>query len=243
MVTRDGRRRTARVAGIRTKWHTVDSGEFFCPGCGGDRAYRRRTGRRRFVLLGLPLLPRGAAAPVVECAACRGHFGTETLEGPTTTRLAGMLRDAVHSVALSVLAVGGTESRTAREAAVEMIRGSGFPDCSEEQLLALVAALRADPRGGGSLGGSPGDGADSDGVPGAAGLGLVELELREVLRPLAPHLAPVGRETLLLQGATIALADGPYQPAERGVLEAVGEALTFAPDEVARLLAAARTPS
>ncbi|RLL70260.1 TerB family tellurite resistance protein [Streptomyces sp. Z26] len=243
MFSRDGRRRTERVAGVRTKWRTLDSGEFFCPECGGDRPYRRRAGRRRFVLLGVPLLPRGAAEPIVQCAACRGHFGTDALDGPTTNRLASMLRDGVHAVALSVLAVGGTEARTVREAAVQAIRGAGVPDCSEEQLLALVAALRADPRGAapdtpGALGAGSAPDAPSD-----AALGVVAFELGEVLRPLAPHLAPAGRETLLLQGAAIALADGPYRPAERAVLEAAGQALSLGPDDVARLLATARTPS
>ena len=58
-----------------------------------------------------PLLPRGEAGPVVECAACRRHFGTDVLDHPTTTRFSAMLRDAVHTVALAVLAAGGTCSR------------------------------------------------------------------------------------------------------------------------------------
>jgi hypothetical protein len=66
------------------------------------------------------------------------------------------------------------------------------------------------------------------------------IELHEALDPLAPHLAPAGREAILLQGARIALADGPYTPAERGTLAAVGAALTICADEVTRLLTAAR---
>ncbi|GAB2791133.1 TerB family tellurite resistance protein [Streptomyces daliensis] len=228
--SRDPRARTARaerangtgrvrVAGVRTVWHTVDDGDFFCPGCGGDRSYRRRTGHRRFVLLGVPLVPRGSAGPVLECAACRAHFGAEALDHPTTTRLAAMLRDAVHAVALAVLAAGGTEARAARETAVETVRAAGYPECSEEQLTALLAAL----------------GADS--VP-------VEIELHEALAPLGPHLAPAGRESLLLQGARIALADGLYRAGERDVLAAVGAALCMDADDIERLLAeAARTPS
>lgn len=62
--------------------------------------------------------------------------------------------------------------------------------------------------------------------------------------PLAPHLAVPGRESLLLQGARIALADGPYRAAERQVLTTVGAALRLPAEDVARLLAAAaRTPS
>lgn len=220
--------RGVRLAGVRTSWRTVADGDFFCPGCGGDRSYRRRAGRRRFVLLGVPLLSRGAVAPVLECAACRGHFGTEALDHPTTYRLASMLRDAVHAIALTVLAAGGSESRTARETAVATVRSAGFTECTEDQLLTLLAALSAER---GCAASSP-----SGGV--SAGI-----ELHEALAPLAPHLAAAGRESLLLHGARIALADGQYCSAEREVLAAVGSSLGIDEEDVERLLTQACTPS
>ncbi|BBC36468.1 uncharacterized protein SGFS_077620 [Streptomyces graminofaciens] len=217
----------SRVMGTRVAWTPVGDGEFFCPGCGGDRNYQRLTGRRRFTLLGVPVLPRGETGPVVECAACRRHYGTEVLGHPTTVRFSAMLRDAVHTVALAVLAAGGACSRTALTVAAGAVRNAGFDDCTEDQLSALVEALAADT---GRIQGEP------------CGAGLA-IELHEALDPLAPHLAPTGREAILLQGARIALADGPYTPAERDVLAIVGAALTIGADEVTRLLAAARTPS
>jgi len=207
-----------RAAGVRTSWRTVGDGEFFCPGCGGDRGYRQRVGRRRFVVLGVPLLGRGDVPPVLECGTCRGHFGVDALETPTTTRLSTLLRDAVHTVALAVLLAGGSDSRTARETAVEAVRDAGFSGCGEEQLLTLLAAL------------------GSDSVS-------MELELHEALAPLAPHLDPAGREGLLLHGARIALADGMYESAERETLAAVGRSLRIAEADVERVLTeAARTP-
>ncbi|MBC9726820.1 TerB family tellurite resistance protein [Streptomyces sp. TRM68367] len=225
---RDGRAaRPARILGTRTAWTTVGDGEFFCPGCGGDRNYQRLTGRRRFTCLGVPVLPRGETGPVVECAACRRHFGMDVLDHPTTVRFSAMLRDAVHTVALAVLAAGGSCSRTALDAAVGAVRAAGFDDCTQEQLAALVEALAADT---GRVTGEP------------CGAGLA-IELHEALDPLAPHLALAGRESILLQGARIALADGPYTPAERDTLATVGAALTICADDVTRLLAEARTPS
>lgn len=215
--------RGTRLAGVRTSWRTVGDGDFFCPACGGDRSYRRRTGRRRFCLLGVPLLSRGTVPPVLECAACRGHFGTESLDRPTTHRLAALLRDAVHTIALTVLAAGGDDSRTARQAAVETVRGAGFTECTEEQLQTLLAALRSERGRGESV--------------------TAEIELHEALAPLAPHLASSGREGLLLHGARIALADGPYGSAERQVLAGVGRCLQIDDEDVDRLLAEARTPS
>ncbi|MFI2374480.1 TerB family tellurite resistance protein [Streptomyces sp. NPDC018964] len=219
--------RLSRLLGTRTVWTAVGDGEFFCPGCGGDRNYQRLTGHRRFALLGVPVLPRGESGPVVECAACRRHFGTDVLDHPTTTRFSAMLRDAVHTVALAVLAAGGTSSRASLETAAAGVRAAGFDDCTEEQLAALVEALEADT-------------GRFTGEPCTAGLAI---ELHEALDPLAPHLAAPGRESILLQGARVALADGPYTPAERDALATVGAALTICSDDVTRLLAAARTPS
>ncbi|MFZ3594469.1 TerB family tellurite resistance protein [Streptomyces sp. BH104] len=218
----------SRVFGVHTIWTTVGDGEFFCPGCGGDRNYQRRTGKRRLVLFGVPVVPRGQEGPVVECAACEGRFGTDALDHPTTHRFSAMLRDAVHTVVLAVLAGGGT-SPPALECAVGTLREAGFEDTSEEQLAALVEALMTD----------AGRVAEQCG----AGAGLA-IELHEALDPLAQHLAPAGRESILLQGARIALADGMYSAGERDVLGTVGAALTLCTDEVGELLvAASRTPS
>ncbi|MCB5178149.1 TerB family tellurite resistance protein [Streptomyces antimicrobicus] len=233
LPARGGTSRKIAVWGIRTTWNTVGDGEFFCPACGGDRNYRRRTGRRRFTLLGVPLMPRGEVGPVVECAGCRDRFDTDVLDHPTTTRFTAMLRDAVHTVALAVLAAGGgTAARPALEAAVGAVRNAGFQDCTEEQLETLVEAL------GLEEGRLPGlyDGPECCGA-------ALSIELHEALEPLSPHLAPAGRESLLLQGARIALADGPYTPAEREVLATVGAALRLDADEISRLLAAVRSSS
>ncbi|WP_416986306.1 TerB family tellurite resistance protein [Streptomyces sp. T028] len=225
---RDGQvTRLARILGTRTAWTPAGDGEFFCPGCGGDRNYQRLTGRRRFTLLGLPVLSRGETGPVVECAACQCRYGTDVLDHPTTTRFSAMLRDAVHTVALAVLSAGGTCARPSLDTAADAVRAAGLPDCTREQLAALVDALAADT-------------GRTYGEPCGAGLAI---ELHEALDPLAPHLAPPGRESILLQGARIALADGPYTPSEREVLATVGAALTIDADEVTRLLAAAGTPS
>ncbi|MEV7670353.1 TerB family tellurite resistance protein [Streptomyces sp. NPDC000963] len=217
------------ICGVRTSWNTVGDGEFFCEECGGDRNYRRRTGRRRFAVLGVPVLPRGCTGPVVECAACHTHFGTEVLDRPTTSRFSAMLRDGVHTVALAVLSAGGTDSRAVLDRAVSAVRSAGFAECTAVQLVDLVEALEADT-------GRFMPEVNPEGT-------LLAIELHEALEPLAPHLAPSGRESILVQAARIALADGPYRPAEMEVLGTVGNALSLPPDDTVRLLTSARTVS
>ncbi|SOD64453.1 Tellurite resistance protein TerB [Streptomyces zhaozhouensis] len=209
----------SRLAGVRTVWRVTDDGDFFCADCGGDRRYQRLEGRRRLTVLAVPVLRRGAAEPVVECVSCRARFPERALTQPTTTRLATLLREAVHSVALGVLAAGGTESEPARRLALDAVRDAGFPDCSEERLLTLQATLAA------------------------RSLSLVATEIGETVSVLTPHLSTPGRESLLLRGARIALADGPYREAERRMLTAVGEALWLPSADTERLLEAAATAS
>ncbi|WP_433889242.1 TerB family tellurite resistance protein [Streptomyces sp. CA-111067] len=241
------------IWGVRTAWHTEDDGEFYCPGCGGDRGYQRRTGTRRLTVLNVPLLTRGPAGTVVECTACHEQFGPEALLRPTTTRFSAMLRDAVHTIALAVLTAGGSSGRPARDAAVGAVRSAGFSDCTEDQLLGLLAAIVADegrytgPTSSPAAGAASGAaelGPDSFAADDVDGCGSwLSIELHEALEPLADHLAPQGRERVLLQGAHIALADGPYLPAEREVLEAVGRCLSLNTDDIERLLTAAAATS
>lgn len=166
---------------------------------------------------------------MIECAACHDHFGLDTLDHPTTARFSAMLRDAVHTVALAVLAAGGTSSPTVVRTAVSAVRAAGYEDCTADSLTALIEALAADT--GRFV-------TDTDGPYGTA----LAIEVHEALEPLAPHLAPTGRESILLQGARIALADGAYIPAEREVLATVGNALLLRPDDTARLMETARAP-
>ncbi|HJD84254.1 TerB family tellurite resistance protein [Kitasatospora aureofaciens] len=227
-----------RLWGVRPKWRTDVLGDFFCPGCGGDRNYRRQHGRRWLRLLGTPLLPLGPVIGSVQCTSCHGRYGVEALEQPTSVRLGAMLRDAQYTIALALLAAGGTAHRAAREAACTVVREAGFEDCGEAQVLAALAALSG-------LGGELHDAHELVAPPGQrlGEAGGLAVELHAVLEPLAPHLAQQGRERLLLQGAAIALADGRYLPQERDALAAVGSCLDLPKSQVPALLeAATRAP-
>jgi Tellurite resistance protein TerB len=222
------------IWGVRTAWRTESDGDFYCPGCGGDRGYRRRGGTRKLTVLGVPVLARGSAGSVVECAVCRTRYGLEALDRPTTTRFSAMLRDATYTVALAVLVAGGSAGRQTRDAAMAALREAGFADCTQEQLTAMLTALTA--TADSTRAQDPGA-ADDAAIDGCGS--WLSIELHEVLEPLAEHLAPQGCERILLQGARIALADGPYLPAERTVLGAVGRCLLMSQESTHRVLEAA----
>ena len=217
----------AQLAGVRARWRTEALGEFFCPGCGGDRNYRRQGGRRWLRLLGLPVLPLGDAGTTLQCTACRTRYGADALADPTSGTLLAMLRTGQYAVVLAVLAAGGA-SRAAREAALAAVHEAGHSDLDEPQILTALAAL-------------------TDGDPELGELygcgGRMAVELHAALEPLVPHLAEPGRERLLTLGAWIALADGPYRPDERETLRTTGRCLELSAERIeATLEAAARQP-
>jgi hypothetical protein len=217
-----------QLMGVSARWRTDVLGEFFCPGCGGDRNYRRQQGRRWLRLFGLPVLPLGDAGSTLQCTSCSARYPLDALERPTSGNLLAMLRTAQYTIALTVLAAGGTGSRAARETAVGVIHEAGYSDLDEPQVLAALAALR---EGDEEL-------SELDGC----GSGLA-VELHTALEPLAPHLSAPGLEHLLLQGAWIALADGSYRPTEREALRVIGGCLGLAADRIdATLTAATRQP-
>ncbi|WP_371481622.1 TerB family tellurite resistance protein [Kitasatospora sp. NBC_00315] len=160
----------------------------------------------------------------VQCTSCHGRYGVRSLEQLTSVRLSGMLRDAQYTVALALLAAGGTGSRAAREAACTVVRDAGFEDCGEAQVLAALAALSG-----------LGDELQEAHRPAEA----LTVEVHAALEPLTPHLAQQGRERLLLQGAWIALSDGRYLPQEREALAVVGRCLGLGEEQVGTLLEAA----
>jgi len=216
-----------QLVGVSARWRTDVLGEFFCPGCGGDRNYRRQHGRRWLRLLAVPVLPLGDAGSTLQCTSCSHRYPLDALERPTSVDLLAMLRTAQYAIVLAVLAAGGTGARAAREAAVGVLLEAGY-QLDESGLLAALAALRA------------GDDELSDLYGCGSGLAV---ELHTALEPLVPHLAVPGLEHLLLQGAWIALADGPYRPTEREMLRTAGACMGLSAARIdATLTAATRQP-
>ncbi|WP_328806495.1 TerB family tellurite resistance protein [Streptacidiphilus fuscans] len=236
------------VVAVQARWHTELLGEFYCLACGGDRNYRRQRGRNWLRVAGIPLLPLRRAAATLQCTSCRARYGLDALAHPTSGHLLSMLRNAHHAVALAVLAASGGVSAApaVRDAALAGLRDAGFTDLDADGLLAALAetAGAADaPRAEDQDEDHEGDeGIDPLGELCGCGSALV-VELHTAIEPLAPHLLGPGLTRLLTQGAVIALADGPYRPAERATLRAVGQCLGLGSDEIdATLAAAARTP-
>jgi hypothetical protein len=113
------------VFGLSVFFRTVGEGVFHCQNCGGDRGYRRRTGRRWFTLFFLPVIPLGRIGAIVECRTCRTRYQTTALRLPTAEQMAAALPAGMRAAAALVLLAGAESDEAARRRAVEAVQGYG----------------------------------------------------------------------------------------------------------------------
>src|SRR5262249_46290782 len=68
------------IWGSRGLTSTVDSGRFFCPGCGGKTHYDLKQTRPWFTLYFIPIFPTGAGQRYVECRSCGQAYQERVLD-------------------------------------------------------------------------------------------------------------------------------------------------------------------
>ncbi|MGP4027764.1 hypothetical protein [Actinomadura sp. 3N407] len=115
------------VFGLTAVFRTVGEGTFHCPQCGGDRAFRRRAGRRWFSMFFVPLVPLWRLGQAVECRTCRGRFPVSALRTPTAEQMAEALAAGMRAAAALVLRAGDPADPAARARAIDTVAGYGEP--------------------------------------------------------------------------------------------------------------------
>lgn len=114
------------IWGFKHRWSVKrdETGQFFCPRCGGDRNWVRAVARRWFTLFWIPLFPTGkTVAEAVQCDTCGTRFDASVLQQPTSSELASELQG---SMRLCVVAVTRAAGATATAAGVEAVQRTGL---------------------------------------------------------------------------------------------------------------------
>jgi hypothetical protein len=127
------------IWGFRTFFRTLDQGVFHCRKCGGDREYRRRSGRRFFTLFFIPLIPLARAGEHVQCTTCRTRYVTDVLQLPTAGQMQAALPTGMRAAAAAMLQAGHPGHPAARQQAVAAIQGAGARDYADMHLDADIA--------------------------------------------------------------------------------------------------------
>jgi hypothetical protein len=130
------------VFGLTAVFRTVSEGTFHCPRCGGDRAYRRRAGRRWLSVFFVPTVPLWRLSETVECRTCKGRFPVAALRTPTARQLGETLAAGMRAAAALVLRAGDPSAPAARARAIATVTGYGEPDYDSAAVDADLALRR-----------------------------------------------------------------------------------------------------
>jgi len=122
------------IFGFRVFYRTLAEGTFHCRKCGGDRQYRRRSGRRFFTLFFLPVIPLNAVGEHVQCTTCKTRYVVEVLNQPTTAQMQAALPAGMRSAVSAMLRSGDPHSPASRQRAIEAVIGAGTPGYDEAML-------------------------------------------------------------------------------------------------------------
>lgn len=189
------------LCGLRVYYfRQIGYGIFHCQRCGGDRAYRQRTGRRWFQVCYLPLIPLARTGEHVQCATCRTAYRVEVLALPTAAQMQAALPAGTRAAATTMLRAGDPASLPARRRAIDAIRGAGLAGYGD-------AALDTDIARAAEPGRDPGR------------------DIAHLLNPLAIQLEVQAREWFLAGIVRIGLADGSLSGEERQAARMIAEHL------------------
>jgi hypothetical protein len=174
------------LIGLRFYFRTTGHGTLHCHRCGGDRQYRRCTGRRWFHVLHIPLIPLDRVDEHLQCQTCRTRYRTEVLSMPTMAAMQAALPAGALAAVTTMLRAGDPASPVARSRGIDVLRSSGLTGYDDVALTADLAAA---------------DGRCPDiSVP---------------LGTLAVQLTMPAPEWFLADAVRVGLADGPLSEDER----------------------------
>lgn len=206
------------VFGTKVIYRTVSESVAHCERCGGDRLFRRRSGRRWAHLAGIPIYSLESTGEHVRCVPCRTCYRVDLLAVPTVTQMQDALLAGTSAAVLTMLHAADPASSVARRRAADLIRSAGAPEYTEQSLAADLAEFGR-PSG-------PGAG------PGA-GLGL-----RQAVQTLAIQLEERAREWFLATVVQVGLAEGPLSATEREAVCTIARYLGMSPARADDIIAA-----
>ena len=122
------------IFGLRVFYRTIAQGTFHCRRCGGDRQYRRRSGRRWFTLFFIPVIPLNAVGEHVRCTTCNTRYVTDVLNQPTAAQMQAALPAGMRAAVSAMLRSGDPYSPASRQRAIEAVIGAGTPGYDEAML-------------------------------------------------------------------------------------------------------------
>lgn len=186
------------IFGVRGRLATLDTGQFYCPRCLGDRTYSRKGVRRWFTLFFVPIFPISATTGGrVCCDTCKGAFADDVLDLPRAGAFQALASRAFEQCAVAILKSGDAASTLARSTALAAVNARRVGDELDDAALGRELA-DVDPT-----------------------------QLAVYASPVANRLGARDAEQFFGACAQVALADGPLSQGERDALRILGESFNL----------------
>jgi len=176
------------IFGTRGVKSTMEKGEFDCPQCEANRAYKHKKVTRFFTLYFIPIIPLGRLGDFVECQTCKGTFISKVLEyneSPGADAFLAEYEKAMkHSMVLMMLADGEIDENEML-VVQKIVNKFGHNDVTLDQLEAYVQQVQRNPQ-----------------------------DVSTYLKGVAPSLNEHGKETIIKCALSVAAADGNIDDSE-----------------------------
>lgn len=176
------------IFGTRGVKSTLDQGNFNCPQCECDKAYKHKKVTRFFTLYFIPIIPLGKLGEYVECQSCKGTFITNVLnyqKSPSADQFLSQYEIAMkHAMVLIMLADGEIDDNE-MTTVLKIVNKFGHNDITLQELQEYVIKVQRNPE-----------------------------DISTYLKGITPSLNLHGKESIIKCALAVAASDGHIDPSE-----------------------------
>jgi uncharacterized tellurite resistance protein B-like protein len=204
------------IAGTKGETTTLATGEFYCPGCEGQRTYHHNQVHEKATVFFIPVLNLKLLGEYIECQSCSNTYRLEVLDyerQPEPQQIAAMYLDGIRKVMITMMFADGigsdSEKSAMREIMPQIVRSvlSNDQDIQQHTLddtvLRFIDLMETEIR------------YREERIRS----GYKELEeLEEYLNNLFPYLNETGKETIIKVAYWMSIADGKAAEEEMQIL-------------------------
>jgi hypothetical protein len=132
------------IWGYRTMKRTGDKGQFHCPHCSSQRAYKHEKFNRWFTLYFIPIIPLGAVGEQITCTACGKGWNMSVLANDPqklkAAQLSRIANDWISAMAAVAASRGGPTAEVGQLIAADLAAATG-QSVSPAEVLEAAATI------------------------------------------------------------------------------------------------------
>lgn len=198
------------IFGTRGVKFKIDQGEFHCPQCATQRAYKHKKVRRFFTLYFIPIIPLDSLGDFVECQACKGTFVSNILDYKPELgeqQFQSEYEKAMRHCMIMMMLADGEIDENEMDIVLNIINKFGHNDMSMEELEELVDVVE-----------------------------MKNEPVEKYLTRISPQLNEHGKEIIIKCAIAVASSDGHIDDSEIEMIQVMAEVMEMSKYHIKGLL-------